>query len=397
MGNCLHYFMSSSSSHNHSPPAAHPHRSSRSLPPERPYSTRRATTSLNPPIHRLDRSYNMSHPEQLHHIANTLSIYDSSAPLGRPVRYADSSCQRYDTRASRSCSKASTAYPFSLGPNKPISLSFVREDLAHTYTRGPRQETNTRSATEALPYLHGRAPLSFATSHSDSQSESQGSRKFLSGLIKPKSWDTSKLYAKFVRKSRAKCREKGERFVLPHALRGVILPDQFYRHKDVLHAIIKIQSLFRAHSARRRVHLLRRLKLKEETLCVKGLSSLIAETRDQHSTAPSMCNSIFNSATASKVNTPYALFKSETSAYASEPRSFKKLNFDSVSGPSHPTNDAISGSSIVRNRLALLAKEQLKHLPESGCNSRQTTQINGSRKASVVAIPSEESENPQDL
>lgn len=192
-----------------------------------------------------------------------------------------------------------------------------------------------------------------------------------------------------MRKSRAKCRKKGERFVLPHALRGVILPDEFYRHKDVLPAIIKIQSLFRAHSARRRVHLLRRLKLKEETLCVKGLSSLIAEARDQHSTAPSMCNSIFNSATASKGNTPYALFKSETSAYASETRSFKRLNFDSVSAPT--TTDAISGSTIVRNRLALLAKEQLKHLPESNCNSRQTTQINGSRKASVGAIPSEES------
>ncbi len=46
----------------------------------------------------------------------------------------------------------------------------------------------------------------------------------------------------------------------------------------------------------------------------------------------------------------------------------------------------------MRNRLAMLAKEQLKHLPESGCNSRQTTQINASRKPSVGAIPSEESE-----
>lgn len=131
MGNCLHYFLSSSSSHNNQTSASRPHRSSRSLPPERPFSNRRATTSLNPPI-RLDRSYNMSHPEQLHHIANTLSIYDSSAPLGRPARYPDSTCPRYETRSSKSCSKASTAYPFSLAPNKPTSLSFVREDMAHT-------------------------------------------------------------------------------------------------------------------------------------------------------------------------------------------------------------------------------------------------------------------------
>ena len=167
MGNCLHYFLSSSSSHNNPTHSTRPHRSSRSLPPERPYSNRRATTSLNPPI-RLDRSYNMSHPEQLHHIANTLSIYDSSAPLGRPWRYQDSIYQRYDTRSSKSCSKASTAYPFSLGPNKAISLSFVREDqVSYPQTRGYRQDLNTRSATEAQSYGPTRPPHSFAYSQSN--------------------------------------------------------------------------------------------------------------------------------------------------------------------------------------------------------------------------------------
>ena len=47
----------------------------------------------------------------------------------------------------------------------------------------------------------------------------------------------------------------------------------------------------------------------------------------------------------------------------------------------------------MRKRLAMLARKQIKHIPpESGCNSRQTTQINGSRKASIGALPSEESE-----
>ena len=168
MGNCLHYFLSSSSSHNNPTHSTRPHRSSRSLPPERPYSNRRATTSLNPPILRLDRSYNMSHPEQLHHIANTLSIYDSSAPIGRPGRYQDSTYQRYDTRSSKSCSKASTAYPFSLGPNKAISLSFAREEQAsYPQARGYRQDLNTRSATEAQSYGPARPPPSFAYSQSN--------------------------------------------------------------------------------------------------------------------------------------------------------------------------------------------------------------------------------------